>query len=291
MELEARSCGVEPQTFHTDNGIFKSRQFEDEINSNDQTMHQSGVGTHHQNGRAERGIQTVQNMARSMLLHAALHWTEIYDPELWPFAMTHAAFIYNHIPQQDLGFLSPIEVYCKTVINCTYLRRLRVWGCPVYVLSPKLQDGRKIPKWEAKARLGQNLGVSENHSSTINLIRNLSTQRISPQYHVVYDETFSTVGQSPVKNIEEVWTDLFTTSREHILDYDYIPENELPELHPDWIPREELPDPTQQNLHHEQIPTVPNIQQPFPNYIHYRVSRIRASSSMRESSLLLNWSL
>ena len=111
-----------------------------------------------------------------------------------------------------------MEVFCKTIINCTYLRRLRVWGCPVYVLSPKLQDGRKIPKWEPKARLGQNLGISDNYSSTINLIRNLSTQRISPQYHVVYDEKFSTIEQLPLEDYDALWEDIFVKVRENLVE-------------------------------------------------------------------------
>ena len=148
MELDARSCGVELKSFQTDNGIFKSREFEQDLYNNEQRTDRCAVGAHHQNGKAKRNIQTVQNMARSMLLHAALQWESIYDPELWPYAMTHAVFIFNHLPQQDLGWLSPMEVFCKTV--CSYLRRLRVWGCPAFVLSPKLKTERKSLNWNLK---------------------------------------------------------------------------------------------------------------------------------------------
>jgi hypothetical protein len=32
--------------------------------------------------------------------------------------------------------------------------RSHVWGCPVYVLEPKLQDGQKLLKWNRHARMG-----------------------------------------------------------------------------------------------------------------------------------------
>lgn len=122
VEQEARSCGIEIDQYHTDNGIFKSKAFDAELLDHRQGTDRSGVGAHHQNGRAERGIQTVQNMARTMLLHAALHWPDTADPSLWPYAMDHAVFLYNHTPSKDLGWLSPMEVFCSTRINCQYLR-------------------------------------------------------------------------------------------------------------------------------------------------------------------------
>ena len=46
----------------------------------------------------------------------------------------------------------------------------RVWGCPAYLLDPKLQDGKKIPRWNPR------------------------TGAISHQFHEVYDEHFTTDG-------------------------------------------------------------------------------------------------
>ena len=74
-----------------------------------------------------------------------------------------------------------------------YLLRQHVWGCPVYVLDPRLQDGKKIPKWDPRVRRGQFLGFSGQHSSTIGLILNHRTGSVTPQYHCVYDDWFSTV--------------------------------------------------------------------------------------------------
>ncbi|KAL7565610.1 hypothetical protein ACA910_018972 [Epithemia clementina (nom. ined.)] len=78
FELQARLAGRIIQRYHTDNGTFTADAFEQSLRK-DPTHHDppqrhtlSGVGAHHQNGGAERAIQTVANMARCMLLHSHL---------------------------------------------------------------------------------------------------------------------------------------------------------------------------------------------------------------------------
>ena len=68
-----------------------------------------------------------------------------------------------------------------------------MWGCPVYVLDPKLQDQKKLPKWRPRSRLGVYLGCSPSHHNTVGRILNPRTGYVSPQFHVVYDEKFETV--------------------------------------------------------------------------------------------------
>jgi hypothetical protein len=69
--------------------------------------------------------------------------------------------------------LAPIEIFTRQMTNCEFIRRAKVFGCPVYVLEPRLQDGKKIPKWEPRARRAQFLGFSKEHSSLSALVRNL----------------------------------------------------------------------------------------------------------------------
>ena len=47
------------------------------------------------------------------------------------------------------------------------------------MLSPKLQDGMKIPKWEPCSRGAQFVGFSPLYSFTAGLVRNLRTGNIS----------------------------------------------------------------------------------------------------------------
>ena len=89
--------------------------------------------------------------------------------------------------------MTPLEIFTGTKIDSSILRNEKVWGCPAYVLDAKLQDGKKLPKWEPQTRQGQYLGKSSAHASSVGLIRNLRTGYISPQFHVVYDNLFQTV--------------------------------------------------------------------------------------------------
>ena len=77
--------------------------------------------------------------------------------------------------------------------NHNHLQRLHVFGCPVYVLEPQLQDTKKLPKWKRRSHCGIYLGLSKIHSSNVHLVLNSNTGHISPQYHFVFDENFSTV--------------------------------------------------------------------------------------------------
>ena len=80
---------------------------------------------------------TISSWAQTMLLHASLHWPDQADLELWPFAVNHVVFLWNHIPRRDIG-LSPIELFSSTSFpSKSHLQRLHVWGCPVFVLDPK----------------------------------------------------------------------------------------------------------------------------------------------------------
>ena len=66
--------------------------------------------------------------------------------------------------------------------------------CPVYTLNKKLQAGPgMIPKWNPRADAGVYLGTSQEYSSEVALVLNLSTGHVSPQYYVVFDNQFTTV--------------------------------------------------------------------------------------------------
>ena len=114
---------------------------------------------------------------------------------LWEFAVKHAAWLHNRIPSRTTG-LTPLELLSKTKADHKDLLRSHVWGCPVFVLDPKLQDGKKIPKWSRQSRLGQFVGFSDEHSSLVANVRHLTTGFVSPQYHVVFDDLFQTVFSS-----------------------------------------------------------------------------------------------
>ena len=242
FERAAKSCGVQVKSYHGDNGIFKSKEFEEALTKLEQQLKFSGVGAHHQNGIAERNIRTVTEKARTMMQHTYIHWPDEFEIQLWPLALDYACWLHNHTPSHTHGW-APIEIFCGTRVDCQHLQRARVWGCPGYVLSPTLQDGKKIPKWAPRARRGQFLGFSTNHSSMIGLLRNIQTGSITPQFHVVYDEHFSTVHS--FEEDDPTWIELFVSEREY-----YGPDEEeeesdtiaFPDIDPSWVPITETKD-------------------------------------------------
>ena len=240
FERDSATCGVTIQNYRGDNGVFKSEEFLKELEVRAQSIKFSGVGAHHQNGVAERAIRTVVESARTMMLHVAIHWPEQSDLCLWPFALSYAVFLYNHMPARDSGW-APIEIFCGAKLDPRILRNARVWGCPAYVLDPTLQDGLKLPKWQPRSRRGQFLGFSDQHSSTIGLIRNLQTGFVSPQFHVVYDDFFHTIPHDG-HNLEEtpdIWNELLQTSTERYTpDWDEA-DFEVPALDIAWLSPEE----------------------------------------------------
>ena len=68
FEREAQSQGVVIKEYHTDDGIFNSSEFMEELLKKQKNIRFSGDGTSHQNGAAERAIKTVVTMERNMLM-------------------------------------------------------------------------------------------------------------------------------------------------------------------------------------------------------------------------------
>ena len=238
LEQEAADVGIRVKRYHSDNGVFSSREFRDHCEALKQKLRFSGVGAKFQNGVAERSIQTVCNMARSNIVHATLHNPQYKFISLWALAMDYAVWCYNQLPPGGHG-LSPEELWSSIKSPRSGLPRAHVFGCPVYVLDPTLQDGGKIPKWNSRARQGIFVGFSTKHSSTVPLVFNPSTQHISPQYHVIFDDTFSSVPSftTPAER-DEIFAKLFHSSREKYID-ELDPSASDIQLDKEWLESDE----------------------------------------------------
>ena len=106
-------------------------------------------------------------------------------------AVDYATYLYNHIPNKQ--GIAPVDIFFGSRVPKHKLCDLHVWGCPMYVLDPTLQQGKKLPRWEPRSCRGIFVGFSPNHSSNVPLVLNLTTGSISPQFHVVFDDEFSSV--------------------------------------------------------------------------------------------------
>ena len=112
--------------------------------------------------------------------------------------------------------------------------------------TPDFQDGKKIPKWIPRARRGQFLGFSDDHSLRVGKIRNLVTGHVSSQFHVVYDDHFTTVstdGSHMELFDADTWTSLLEGGYERAWGFEYDDEGRImnppPELDESWLSESE----------------------------------------------------
>ena len=231
--------GITVQSYQSDNGIFAAPAFMHEIKKGLQNIKFSGVGAHHQNSIAEQGIQTILMKAQPLLIHAAIHWPTQADSDLLPMTFDYALHHHNHMRHPSTGMLSPLALLQHTNTAHTHFKDMHVWGCPALVLDPSLQDGHKLPKWKPQSCHGLLVGFSPCHSALVPLILNPWTGKISPQFHVVFDNWFISILSVGSKDAFDpsTWQDLFTTSW-----YQYFFDEDDPvTLGPDWL----------QNLEHD----------------------------------------
>ena len=72
------------------------------------------------------------------------------------------------MPARD-RLISPLEYLSSTVFSHHHhLQRAHVFGCPVFILDPQLQDSKKIPKLAMRSKCGIYLGISPSiHQQSI----------------------------------------------------------------------------------------------------------------------------
>ncbi len=174
----------------------------------------------------ERSIRILKlsGLYKLSCIWLALFWCiQVYTGWTWGlmtspfgfFAVKHVVWLYNRVPNFESG-LTSMELLTKQKADHSDILRSHVWGCLLYVLKPKLQNGQKLPKWNRWSRLGQFLGYSDEHSSLVTNIWHLKTGFVSPQYHVVFDDLFKTVFSSGTNNAlgDSICENLYGTSCE-----------------------------------------------------------------------------
>lgn len=190
--------------YHADNGRFGENLFMAHIARCGQTISFCGVNAHFQNGKAERRIRTLQELARSQILHAKAKWPAAITTNLWPYAVSNVSSIMNDTMAADHQ-LSRIERFTNSRVR-PRLAEHHHFGTPVYVLQNDLQSGKKIGKWMPRARIGIYLCKSPRHARSVSLILNPRTGMVSPQYHMKFDDTFGTVAGNKVDE-HGLWID------------------------------------------------------------------------------------
>ena len=163
------------------------------------------------------------------MIHWAIRWPEVFDISYWPMAVLYSVWIYNRVPKTN--GIAPIELIVRSKNARHVLQQAHVFGCPCYVLDPKLQGLSKLPKFTPRSNRGVFVGFSPKHSSLVPLVLNLQTLTITPQFHVMFDDWYTTVDSSTTdQQLDDCLVNLFSSNRyEYQFDNDDINEtvNEL----------------------------------------------------------------
>ncbi len=109
FELTASHHNRSIKCYHTDNGIFTSKDFRSSCTQQKQHIKFCGVNAHHQNGITERHIRSITEHARTMLIHAIISWPDIITEQLWPYAFRFAVDLHNATPTSS--GLTPEEIF------------------------------------------------------------------------------------------------------------------------------------------------------------------------------------
>jgi len=72
---------------------FKVKCFCSTQNEHQQQVRFCGTNAQHQNGVAERDIQSFSSIARAMLLHASVHWKDGAAADLWHMEINYATYM------------------------------------------------------------------------------------------------------------------------------------------------------------------------------------------------------
>jgi hypothetical protein len=194
FEQYAKERGVKIQAYHADNGIFRAHKWVMACRAQGQSLSFAGVNAHHQNGIAERRIRTLQELARTMLIHANHRWPKAVTANLWPYALRMANDVLSETPNmKHPQKLTPQQVFSNTEVQPNP-KHWKPFGCPTYVLDPSLQSNTGIfHKWKQRSRVGIYIGRSPQHARSVALVLDRRTGLVSPQFHIKFDPSFQTV--------------------------------------------------------------------------------------------------
>ena len=216
FEKVLAQAGRQVKHYHADNGRFADKGFKDDTNEKNQKLTFCAAGAHHQAGIIENKNKILTQGARTLLLHGIRMWPQMIDSMFWPFAFKAMAERMNtlHI---NLDGSTPESLLYDVKVEDIPVKTYHTLFCPVYVLDSRLQSaGGMAPKWEPRSRIGVYLGHSPSHAGSVALVFNPSTGRVSPQFHVVFDDDFTTVEYMEAGTVPANWKDLFKYSSESL---------------------------------------------------------------------------
>jgi hypothetical protein len=153
-----RHCAKERTTNCYEMGVVESKasirqwhllcckEYEDELKELKQHSRFAGVGAHHQNGVAERSIQTMARMARTMMIHAHIRWPDVASCHSWPMRPQRSVYLHNHTLSPTTG-ISLMDLMTRTRGTRHHLTDLATtWGCPTSNQVHKMEEDSLQPR-------------------------------------------------------------------------------------------------------------------------------------------------
>ena len=135
---------------------------------------------------------------------------------LWPLALLSVAECHNVLKFDANGKIS-LEKF-SGVQGDVGIKHFHNWDYPVYLLDSRIQGGHgKLPKWDPRYRARIYLRLSTVHANSVALFLNPNTGHISPHFHCVFDNHFTTVFHARNGTVPSNWADLAERSSEEIL--------------------------------------------------------------------------
>ena len=201
--------------YHADNIRLADNGFVDFVNRKSQKPTFYGVGAHHQNVIIENRNKVLIKGTLTILLHIISMWPQMIDGMFWPFSMKVVAKRLNSLQLDILG-RTPESILHGVEVQDIPVKSYHTLFCPTYVLDARLQSavGTGPPKWELRSRIGVYLGQLTFHGGSVALVWNPTTGRVSPQYHVVFDDDLSFVPYTKAGMLPPNWEDLVKESSE-----------------------------------------------------------------------------
>ena len=78
-----------------------------------------------------------------MMIHDALRCPDASEKSLWTMDIDNSVHLHNFNPHISSG-MSPEEIWTRSKSSNIALHNDHPWGCPAYVLEPRLQDGKNF---------------------------------------------------------------------------------------------------------------------------------------------------
>ena len=136
-------------------------------------------------------------------------WPQMIDKMFWTFAIKTVTERHNSL-QVYHKRRTPSSILHGVDLEDILVKSLHIIYFPIYALNARLQsaEGAGQPKWEPRSHIGVYLWHSPFHAGSVALFWNPNTGQVSPQYHIVFYDDFSTVPFMEASTIPTNWEDL-----------------------------------------------------------------------------------